>query len=289
MSARRLIVTSDDFGAALAVNEAVEQAHRNGILTAASLMVSGDACADAIARAKTMPKLGVGLHLVLVDGRPILSPDEVPDLVGADGRFRDDMVAAAFNILRPRGRRQLAREIEAQFATFAATGLPLDHVNAHKHFHLHPMIADLILAAGRRHGLQGARAPIEPAALIAAIDGRPQPLAARATAQWARLIGAELRNAGALVPDRVIGLAWSGAMTRERLAAILERLPPGLSEVYLHPATDDTYPGHAPGYRYRDELAALIDPGMRTSIAERDIELGSFADFAKPVSRGVTA
>ena len=88
---KRLIVTADDFGASLAVNEAVEQAHREGILTAASLMVAGDAAADAVARARAMPSLGVGLHLVLVEGRPVLPPESIPALVDQTGRFRCDM------------------------------------------------------------------------------------------------------------------------------------------------------------------------------------------------------
>src|ERR1700761_5356760 len=94
----RLIVTSDDFGASLTVNEAVEQAHVHGILTAASLMVAGDAAADAVARAKRLPTLGVGLHLVLVEGRPMLPTSQVPDLVDATGHFRTNMVGAGITI-----------------------------------------------------------------------------------------------------------------------------------------------------------------------------------------------
>ena len=147
---RRLIVTADDFGASVAVNEAVEQAHREGILTAASLMVAGDAAADAVARARTMPSLGVGLHLVLVEGRPVLPPAQIPALVDATGRFRRDMARYALRMFAdPAARRQLAAEVDAQFAAFAATGLPLDHVNAHKHFHLHPTIASTVLAVGQ--------------------------------------------------------------------------------------------------------------------------------------------
>ncbi|MGN6123668.1 MAG: ChbG/HpnK family deacetylase, partial [Sphingomonas oligoaromativorans] len=121
---KRLIVTSDDFGASPAVNEAVERAHAHGILTAASLMVAGDAAGDAVARAKRLPALGVGLHLVLVEGRPMLSAREVPDLVDETGHFRTNMALAGVNFFfRPSVRRQLAAEIEAQFAAFHATGL----------------------------------------------------------------------------------------------------------------------------------------------------------------------
>ena len=91
---RRLIVTADDFGLAVEVNQAVEAAHRDGILTGASLMVGAPAAADAVARAKALPSLKVGLHVVLVDGRPVLPPAAVPDLVGPDGAFIDDMPRA---------------------------------------------------------------------------------------------------------------------------------------------------------------------------------------------------
>jgi len=278
---RNLIVTADDFGAAMAVNEAVEQAHGHGILTAASLMVAGDAVADAVARAKRLPGLGVGLHLVLVDGRPMLPPEKVPDLVDAQGRFRANMALAGMRFFfSPCVRRQLAAEIAAQFEAFAATGLPLDHVNAHKHFHLHPTIARLIVEIGRRHGLTAARAPVEPKALLTTIEPIPAGPADHVAAPWARFTKARFEKAGVLVPDQVFGLAWSGAMTAARLRAIIARLPEGLNEIYLHPATADDYPGHAPGYRYRDELAALIDHGTRQEVAARGIRLGRFADFA---------
>ena len=129
-----LIVTADDFGAAEEVNDAVEQGHRDGILTAASLMVSAPAAASAVARAKTLPRLRVGLHIVLVDGKPTLPASAIPDLVDDAGMFRNDMTAAALRMFcLPRVRRQLEAEIEAQFDAFRATGLTLDHVNTHKH------------------------------------------------------------------------------------------------------------------------------------------------------------
>ena len=275
---RRLIVTADDFGAAEAVNEAVERGHVDGILTAASLMVTGDAAADAVARAKRLPRLGIGLHIVLIEGRPALPPSDIPDLVGRDGLFRTNMVRAGIDIFfRPAVRRQLAAEIEAQFAAFAATGLALDHVNAHKHFHLHPTIAGTILRIGKRFGMRAARAPIEPRRMLRQVDGTDT--APRIETVWARLVRARLRRAGMLVPDQVFGLAWSGAMTADRVRGILERLPDGLTEIYIHPATG-AYPGSAPGYDYRGELAALTDPLAKTILTRERVALGHFADFA---------
>ncbi len=262
---KRLVVTADDFGNDLAVNEAVEQAHRDGILTAASLMVGAPAVADAIERAKRLPGLGVGLHLTLVDGVPVLPPEQVPGLVGANGRFRDNMAAAgAAMFFVPAVRRQLEAEIAAQFAAFVATGLPLDHVNAHKHFHLHPTIAGLIARIGTRHGLKAVRAPLEP--------GAPS-----LTDPWARLVAARFRRRGIAVPGAVFGLRHSGHMTTSRLREAIAALPPGLSEIYLHPASRDDYPGHGPGYRHTAELAALLDRDIAAQIAAEGVKTGSFA------------
>jgi hopanoid biosynthesis associated protein HpnK len=261
--AQTLIITADDFGAAEAVNEAVEIAHRSGVLTAASLMVAAPAAADAVARAKAMPALKVGLHLVLVEGRPTLPAAEVPDLVDSTGHFRAGMTAAGARMFfHPAARRQLAAEIAAQFTAFAATGLTLDHVNAHKHFHLHPTIAGLILKIGARHGMTAARVPIEPRAVLRAVepDGRypPDPL----FEFMAGLTRARFRRAGVRVPDQVFGLAWSGAMTTPRLAGLIEHRPPGVTEIYLHPATHGDFQGAATGYRYAEELAALTAPDV---------------------------
>jgi len=219
----------------------------------------------------------VGLHLVLVDGRPMLPIAAVPDLVDQDGRFRNDMVRTGIDFLRPRVRRQLEAEIAAQFAAFAATGLPLDHVNAHKHFHLHPTIASLILKIGRRHGMRAARAPIEPRATLRKIE----PVRGFDVAlPWAKLVRRRLRRAGLAVPDQVFGLAWSGALNKDRLCGLLKHLPDGLTEIYAHPATAP-YPGSAPGYAYADELAALTDPLARDLIKRERVALGRFVDFIK--------
>ena len=279
---RRLIVTADDFGAAVEVNEAVEAAHRGGILTAASLMVSGAAAEDAVARARRMPSLRVGLHLVLVEGRPVLPPESVSRLVNADGSFRRDMAAmGALFAASGAARRQLAAEIAAQFEAFRATGLALDHCNTHKHYHLHPLIAGLIVRIGRRYGLRAARVPLEPAAILRKIEPGAPRLAALALAPWALLVRRRFRAAGLLTCDRVFGLQWSGAMTRERLCGLIAHLPAGLTEIYMHPASA-SYPGCAPGYRYREELEALIAPEVAAACRERALQLGGFADFAIP-------
>lgn len=278
---KQLVVTADDFGADVAVNEAVEEAHRSGVLSAASLMVGAPAAEDAVARARRLPKLGVGLHLVLVEGRPVLRPADIPDLVGEEGSFRTDMAALGAEIFfRPSVRRQLEAEILAQFEAFAATGLRLDHVNTHKHYHLHPTILAAILRIGPRFGMQALRAPIEPQAVLAKVEPQAKPPPAWITAPWAALGRARARRSGLAAPDQVFGLQWSGAMTADRLAGVVRHLPEGLSEIYLHPATVDAYPGSAPGYRYVDEFQALINADVVAAVRATGATLGGFTDFA---------
>jgi len=277
-----LIVTADDFGLAPEVNEAIEIAHRDGILTAASLMVGAPAAADAVARASRLPALRVGLHVVLIDGRPVSPAEQVPDLVDRTGNFRNDMVAASVRIFSSaKVRRQVAAEIAAQFDAFAATGLRLDHVDCHKHWHLHPTIAGLVLAAGRRYGGPAVRVPSEPAAVLKrAGDRSVSSLRSMVMAMGAALLRRRIRDGGLQAPDRVFGLAWSGAMTQRRVAALLAHLPTGLTEIYTHPATSNSFAGAVPGYRYADELSALISPEVRTAITENGIGLTSYSDFA---------
>jgi hopanoid biosynthesis associated protein HpnK len=277
---KQLIVTADDYGAAPEVNDAVERAHRDGILSAASLMVAGCAARDAVARAKTMPKLRVGLHLVLVEGKPVLPAKSVPDLVDSHGYFRTDMArAGAAMFFLSKVRAQLAAEIGAQFEAFAATGLKLDHVNAHKHFHLHPTIASLMVETAAAYGVKGARVPLEPQAVLGQIEPRKTSAVVALTTPFAKSLRRRFAKAGIASPDHVFGLAWSGAMTRERLAGLIRHLPDGLSEIYTHPATGP-YAGSAPGYQYAGELAALTDPGLPGLLAAQGVRSGGFEDFS---------
>jgi chitin disaccharide deacetylase len=155
---RRLIVNADDFGIALEVNEAVERGHREGVLRSASLMVGARAAADAIERARRLPELAVGLHVVLVNGRPVLPRERIPDLVDEHGEFFGDLLRAGLRFFfLPGIRAQLAAEIRAQFERFTQTGLTLDHADAQSHMHVHPTIFRLIVEIGREYGLRAVR------------------------------------------------------------------------------------------------------------------------------------
>jgi chitin disaccharide deacetylase len=276
-----LIVTADDFGLHEAVNEAVEQASRAGILTAASLMVAAPAAADAIRRARELPQLRVGLHLVLADGRAVLAPELIPDLADQSGRMNSRMFVNGVRFFASAVvRRQLEAEIRAQFAAFARTGLALDHVNVHKHFHLHPTLLQMLLRIGREYGVSAVRVPDEPL-WFAARGGRWIPwFSAALLAPWNALMKRRLRAAGVPYNDSIFGVAASGAMDEKTLLAVLARLPPGITEIYLHPATvsGSTIAASMSGYRHADELAALLSPRVRAAAAAAGIGHGGYVD-----------
>ena len=275
-----MIINADDFGLAPEVNEAVELAHRRGVLTSASLMVAGAAAGRAVAIARNMPGLRVGLHLVLAEGAPLLPAEEIPDLVDGSGGLRRDMARTAFRIaFRERTRRQLDREIEAQFEAFRKTGLPLDHVDVHKHFHLHPVIAGRIIAIGRRHGMAALRVPREPARIPGGFASSWQ---ARLLGPCLALLRRKARREGIFTTDAVFGWRWSGAMTGGRLRSILARLPRGTVEIYTHPAMQDGFAGHAAGYDYTGELAALTDPETIAMVKRLERRLGGYSDMMAP-------
>ncbi len=282
---KALAVTADDFGLHEAVNEAIEQAHTGGVLTCASLMVGADAAEDAVRRARALPQLGVGLHVVLADGRAVLPPRRIPALVDGSGRFSDRMALAGVRFFGlPRVRRQLEAEIRAQFAAFASSGLPLDHVNAHKHFHLHPTVLSMLLSIGAEHGRPPVRWPREPR--WAAAPGGA--VANALLSPWLALMRWRLRAAGVACNDQVFGLAGTGAMDETRLLEILRRLPEGLSEIYLHPATRNGLTPAMQTYRHRDELDALLSPKVREAIYASGAATGGFRTLtgAGRVERG---
>jgi hopanoid biosynthesis associated protein HpnK len=266
---RRLIVTVDDFGLAIPVNEAVERGHRDGIVTAASLMVAEAAARDAVARARANPTLAVGLHVVVVAGRPLLPPERIPDLVGSDGLFSNELARAGVRyFFRRAAQRQLEAEIRAQFEAFRATGLVLDHVNAQCHYHLHPTVLGLILKVGRDYGRPPVRVPEEPG---------------HAAFLWPflQLMKARLRASGVAHNDRVFGFNDTGAMTQERVLDFLRSLPPGTTEMYFHAATG-RWPGIAhdlESYRLEDELAALVSPRVAGAVRASGAERIAFRDL----------
>jgi hopanoid biosynthesis associated protein HpnK len=142
----RLIFNADDFGRSRSINEAVIHAHRSGLLTTASLMLSEDGFDEAVELARNNPRLGVGLHLTLVCGHSVLAHDEIPGLINQRREFTNNPVSAGLRyFLKKSLRKEIQAELEAQFRKFRSTGLTLDHVNGHLHMHLHPVVFEILM------------------------------------------------------------------------------------------------------------------------------------------------
>ena len=208
---------------------------------------------------------------------------DLGSLVRRDGAFDRNQVRAGLRyFLVPGIRARLVAEIRAQFEAFNATGLALDHVNAHKHMHLHPTVARLLVEIGRDYGMAAVRLPSEPAAVLRAAFPNERyrtPAYQMAVAALRR----RLRRAGLAANDHVFGIAWSGGMVEERILRLLPHLPPGNNEIYFHPA-DRTSPALAaamPGYRHTGELAALLSPEVRQRVADLGINLIGYSDLER--------
>lgn len=274
------------------MNAAILTAHRDGVLAAASLMVTGEAAAEAVALARAHPGLRVGLHIVLVEGRSALGPDQVPALVDRAGQFPSSPVAAGLRYgLRLSARGQLAAEIAAQFERFAATGLPLDHVNGHHHLHMHPAAWDLVMGEAARRGAAGVRVTRDHLGLalrwerrgLLARAVRAAPLAALARRCRRRVAppgggdGGGRRRSPVRYVDRVYGVLQVGEMTESYLLWLLGEIPAGDAEILFHPGGERG--------AMRDggpdlETQALTSPAVRAAIAARGFRTGGYRDLA---------
>ncbi len=270
---RRVIFTADDFGLSEGVNEAVERAHRDGLLSTASLMVAGPAAGDAVRRARLLPNLKVGLHLVVVEGQSV-RPSAVKGLVDAAGEFPSDQFGVSVDyFFRPKQRRQLAGEIRAQFSTFQKTGLVLNHANAHKHMHMHPTVGRMMIEIGKGFGLKAVRVPREPTGPLAR-SGTRVGIGGRLLNVWSSMVRDDARRAGMQVNDNVFGIAWSGHMTLSRVMGLIPNLPKGLTEIYFHPAAwrDARLAKLMGDYEHEAELETLLSPELREALMAAGIE-----------------
>jgi hopanoid biosynthesis associated protein HpnK len=281
---KRVILTGDDFGLSIPVNEAIEKGHREGILTTASLMVGGRAASDAIDRARRFRSLKVGLHLVLVDGRPVLPPEAIPDLVGKGGRFPPRLARSGLRFFfAARIRQQLGAEIEAQFRAFVKAGLSLDHVNTHHHMHLHPTVSGIIMKVGRDYGMKAMRLPYEPP-LLSWRAARTALFRRFANgiflSLWTALLKSSLRRARISSNRFLFGMNDSGHMEKDLFLRILNHLPQGVSEIYFHPSAEP--PGIGPdlvGSPSRGEFETLTSPEIRHALQAAGVKRISFSDL----------
>jgi chitin disaccharide deacetylase len=239
---RHLVVNADDLGLTAGVNDGIFDAHRHGILTSASLFAGAPATADAIERARRIPSLGLGAHLALVDGSPTLPPRLVPTLVEDDGRFRRSWRPFIGACLR--GKVSLAEvelELTAQVERLRNAGVTLTHLDAHKHVHAYPPVFAIVARLAGRFGIPVVRVPYErwsPASGDVGSRGRLQALLNAAMLPWARR-NYRIAAAHDVRTPHFVGRIHTGMLSGEALAGLVRALPPGVTELMVHPGYRD--------------------------------------------------
>lgn len=239
----QLIVNADDFGLTPGVNRAIAELHRVGVVTSATLMARAAATDQAIDMALSTPTLGVGCHVVLVDGAPVLKPAELPTLVDAQtGRFYPNVSAFLQRLLAGRIKEsEIEAEAAAQIAVLQSRGLRLTHVDTHKHTHALPAVLRPLLRAASAAGIRAIRNPFEPAWSLRATPGLQLVrrfevmLIRRYEAEFQRLVA----EAGFVTTNGAIGVLATGTLDATTVASLLKAMPQGTFELVSHPGFND--------------------------------------------------
>lgn len=283
--AMRLITTADDFGASRAVNEAVAEAYREGTLTSASLIVTGNAAHEAVALAHEMPGLAVGLHLTLSSGKSALPVHAVPHLVDQASHFSSNDVRAALRYYFFGGqvRRELRAEIEAQFETFARFELSLSHIDGHQHLHAHPTVLPIVIELAEAYGAAGIRVPQEDLLCSLRIDRSRlcyKVIVALGHAILARTCRRKLKNSSLVCCSHAIGSMMSGRMSEDYVIGVLSALRANNVEVFFHPSKEDSGDPFGPN---TGDLKTLLSPRLKEFFDSESILLATYADLKRDV------
>lgn len=288
-SMKQLILNADDFGMTRGVNRGIIRAHREGILTSATLMANGEAFDDAVERAHANKELGVGCHLVLVGGQCVAPKDSVASLTDAEGNLPDSLprlvARLSSGIIRSE---EIERELRAQISKIRAAGIEPTHVDTHKHTHAHPRVMEALGKVARECGLTRVRKPIEnlrdswETSRAGGQGVSLQILAAGAVRAIAPQFAAISTKYGLLSPDHFLGLAMTGQLAPAVLRGVIGTIADGSTEIMLHPGICDAdlvRSGSRLQKQREDELEGLLDPGVRSAIAERGIRLISYREL----------
>lgn len=286
---KQLIVNADDFGYTRGVNSGVIRCFREGIVTSATIMANGPAFEDAIEQAKQNPKLGVGCHLVLLDGRCVETQTAIPSLADAEGQLPCTLGSLIGRVTMGSIRQEeIAREIRAQITKVMEAGIKPTHIDTHKHVHSHPWILECVMRVAEEFGIGRVRRPFEDAAALlrsafsdgwGSIKQSASALAARTTSrQFERLAKAH----GILSPDRLWGIAATGRLNRDEILAMIRSMPDGVNELMCHPGEYDEELEHSATRLKRTrgiELKAVTDPIIRTAVETQGIKLINYRDL----------
>jgi len=281
--AKRLIVNADDLGLHASVNRAIFRAHREGIVTSSTILVGGTAFNEALSGIKENPELGVGVHLCLVDQFPVSDPVHIPTLVNAEGRFFSTYgLFLRHYLLGKIDLVDVRRELEAQISMAIEGGITPTHLDSHQHLHLLPRISRLVFDLSRKYGIKRIRIPAESAMSGLKADSWKRRFQGKLVSLLAEARRREFGRLGMLMPDHFVGFARGGRMDAPAWRNLIPRLRGGVTEVMVHPGDDNkaltAYSGW--DYHWSEELKALTDPEIRSSLEAHGIQLIHYGDIS---------
>lgn len=292
---RQLIVNADDFGLTEQVSRGILDAHREGIVTSTTLMANGRAFDAAVSISRWAPRLGIGVHLNLTQGQPVSPALRIPSLVDRTGRLH----LSPGRLLRRIVTRQIdladvETELRAQIRKIFRAGISPTHLDGHKHVHVLPGVAEIVIGLAQEFSIESVRCPQEEAPGLASLLGArrhsgiaaaQQYLVARAVSGFARRFKEKLAEAGLLFPAHFYGLTETGFLDARSVQDILRRLPEGVSELMCHPGYLDAHLIEA-GPRLlaqrEIEIRALTAPRVRKLVAERGVQLIDYRQVEAP-------
>lgn len=294
--ARSLIVNADDLGWSTGVNRGIAEAHRRGILTSASLLAGGAAFSEAVTLTHGAPDLGVGVHLNLSDGPPVANPTRVPSLVNAAGHFDSAPESLLLKIAtRALSLREIETEWDAQIAKVRDAGVPVTHLDGHKHVHMLPGVFEIALRLAKRYNICAIRISHEASSLRTALSAGAgmrasvvlkQGVQARGLKLLARDARTVAERAGVSSTDYFCGIAQTGELTKDGVIRLLRSLPEGTTELMCHPGylDDDLLRSSTRLRESRErELQILTDPDIRNLVASEGIRLIDYGFLATVV------
>lgn len=275
---RYIIINADDFGRHAEINRAVEEGLVHGCLRSATVMPGGAAFAGAIDIARRHEELGLGVHFTLVDGHPILPPEEIPSLVGSEGDFLPDHTALLKRYLKGSiNLEEVRRELATQLQKVEATGIPISHVDSHQHMHTLPGIIDIVLDLAARAGIRAVRTPRTPL-FAGAFGGLGQLVGRLGLSTLARLAACKAHRRGLLTPDNFAGIVAGEAVSEGELLHLIAHLPQGTTEVMMHPGMKNDVLQEDSGWQhdFEAELAAILSPRVGEALRKAEVEPVNF-------------
>jgi predicted glycoside hydrolase/deacetylase ChbG (UPF0249 family) len=282
---RNLIVNADDLGWTAGVNRGIAEAHRHGIVTSTSLLANGAAFDDGVRTAAALPRLGVGVHLNLSDGRPTAPPADVKTLLNDAGTFDGGPESLLFRLTaKTLDPADVETEWDSQIAKIVAAGVRPSHLDGHKHVQMLPGLFTIALRLAKKHGIGAVRVSHESSSLRAALSSGNEStsvlLKQGVQARGLKLLARDARDlaerSGIATADHFCGIAQTGVLAKQGLAQLLSTLPEGTTELMCHPGyADQELQNTATRLQQsrQTELQILTDKDVRKIIADLGIRL----------------